>query len=532
MIRSLFLSLAFASLASAHICMWSPRQRGAIALDSPGDPSCSHKGPSPCGGVASSGAVTKYTAGQAVTVEFQQSLNHFYGSARASACLHARATGGFGLRDDAMIVLQGDSSDARPFAHSLTLALCVVFVYAVLLLVSLVVSPNPGYLSVQIAKGSDPLEPDFSYQFGSVVPDWNAMDEVAFANISVSGVMPAFECEACVLRLTYASNNPGENDTSTLFFQCADIVIGGAEETTTNLWPELPSGPAASASASAPAAHAHKRSAAASDDSGCCTVPQWESLYYTAGGVPFSGAGSIHYDATNRLIMSVTQIGTSTSQDWEAHYSNFSSGIEWRYRSVGGVESCSAYGLDEWNAWCYGAGQNEAWTDSILIGGQWVSVYANELADWSWGVAQGSQQGDECTPVFRQHGPSAILQEYFNLTTGIAQPAVFVAPAACHMHAKDTQLRQAWEMQQGSDLEAVREFSKRLPRAPAAAGAAAGTAGTKAHLSPSVAAASKPTHKKHGGHKKHSSSHARGAMKLPHEHAKPIAHPQPKKKGQ
>ena len=103
-------------LASAHICLYEPRQRGAMVLDSPGDPSCSHKGPAPCGiGAAPPAApVASYVAGASVTVFFQQSLNHFYGK-------------------------------------------------------------SPGNLHLQIAKGPNPQESDFNFDFGQVVPDWNAM---------------------------------------------------------------------------------------------------------------------------------------------------------------------------------------------------------------------------------------------------------------------------------------------------------------------------------------------------------------------
>ena len=38
-----------------------------------------------------------------------------------------------------------------------------------------------------IAKGSNPSPADFTYTFGSIVPDWNPMDEISWANITVSG---------------------------------------------------------------------------------------------------------------------------------------------------------------------------------------------------------------------------------------------------------------------------------------------------------------------------------------------------------
>ena len=37
-----------------------------------------------------------------------------------------------------------------------------------------------------IAKGSNPSPADFTYAFGSIIPDWNAMDEISMHNVTVS----------------------------------------------------------------------------------------------------------------------------------------------------------------------------------------------------------------------------------------------------------------------------------------------------------------------------------------------------------
>jgi hypothetical protein len=78
--------------ASAHVCMFSPPQRGAqnMKLDHPGDNSCAHKGPEVCGGVPAGPVVASYTAGSMVTIAFQQNLNHFFGTIHFFSCCSSR----------------------------------------------------------------------------------------------------------------------------------------------------------------------------------------------------------------------------------------------------------------------------------------------------------------------------------------------------------------------------------------------------------------------------------------------------------
>src|SRR5687767_4378719 len=81
--RTILVSLSLiliAQFAYAHICMFAPMQRGDMVLDQPGHNSCAHKGPDPCGGVDSMGVVTTLITGQPFLVEFQQNLNHWYGT--------------------------------------------------------------------------------------------------------------------------------------------------------------------------------------------------------------------------------------------------------------------------------------------------------------------------------------------------------------------------------------------------------------------------------------------------------------------
>ena len=77
--RLLSALLALAALtcgAFAHICIDYPRQRGDFAINIPGSPACYRRKPV-CGGPAAGAPKTTWTAGEAVTMRFQQNLNHY-----------------------------------------------------------------------------------------------------------------------------------------------------------------------------------------------------------------------------------------------------------------------------------------------------------------------------------------------------------------------------------------------------------------------------------------------------------------------
>ena len=83
-------ALMLASAAEAHICMWAPRQRGAVDISGPAEDPCYRK-VGPCGTNTMS-TVTTMTAGQLYTVEFQQNANHCTDACRGVLCGGARAT--------------------------------------------------------------------------------------------------------------------------------------------------------------------------------------------------------------------------------------------------------------------------------------------------------------------------------------------------------------------------------------------------------------------------------------------------------
>ena len=358
--------------------MFSPQQRGAMVLDQPGDPSCAHKGPEPCGKVPPGPPMTNYKPGQQAEIQFQQNLNHFY-------------------------------------------------------------FEKPGRLIVQIAEGPNPSESDFSYFFGQAVADFNAMDEIFMANISVAGQMPPQPCTHCVLRLTYASNNPDENDTSTDFYQCADIAIVGSSVSDFLEQDEL-------------AIDVPSKENSFGD---CCAPPQFEANFQTGSNfLPETGTGRYVYDSINKFVY--VEVPTRGRAGTNQHWANFTSGIEWNYDPVSG--QCEPYGLDLWNDWCYGTTQNELFDSSITIGNQVMNKYVHKAADFTW-VA--TQPLDGCLPVMRSRSITGEVTIYSDVVDKISDPAIFVPNPTCHLH-------HGWKIAQSGSIDEIRAFAKTLPRGPLA----------------------------------------------------------------
>lgn len=125
----LLLCISGLALVSAHMCLFSPPQRGDMHLDVPGDASCAHFGPDVCGSVAAGAVSASYEAGSQVFISFQQNLNHF---------------------------ASGPTEKG-----------------------------TPGFFSVQVAPGSSPAPDQFEDVAGQIL-DSNVMDEVWIGNFTVS----------------------------------------------------------------------------------------------------------------------------------------------------------------------------------------------------------------------------------------------------------------------------------------------------------------------------------------------------------
>ena len=172
-IMLLHTALVFALAASAHICLFAPRQRGNLSSPlMPGDETCYRRTPY-CGGVAPGAPSASYVAGSEIDVHFQQNLNHWVGD-------------------------------------------------------------NPGFFDVAVAYVRDPKEADFEVL--SSFKDYAAHDMVSPTNFSLTVKLPPSRATAHgVLRLRYVSHNKDEvdpkNNTEAIFYNCADIeVLAAAQE--------------------------------------------------------------------------------------------------------------------------------------------------------------------------------------------------------------------------------------------------------------------------------------------------------------
>ena len=147
----------------SHLCVWSPMQRDAFDISTPGARACYRK-PGPCGNINATSASprTSLVAGSTFNIEFQQNLNHYY-------------------------------------------------------------TVKPGALDVSFANGLNPAESDFRVLHS--FPDYNAMNQITQTNFSIAVQLPSEACDQCVVRVRYLTNNPEEDDHGTTFHQCSDIKL-------------------------------------------------------------------------------------------------------------------------------------------------------------------------------------------------------------------------------------------------------------------------------------------------------------------
>ena len=84
---------------------------------------------------------------------------------------------------------------------------------------------NPGRLQADFAEVADPTEEDF-YPLGEPIADWNGYNMITQTNFTIPVQIPNIDCEHCVLRMRYISQNPTEDHGgSPTFHQCADVSV-------------------------------------------------------------------------------------------------------------------------------------------------------------------------------------------------------------------------------------------------------------------------------------------------------------------
>ncbi len=117
------------------------------------------------------------------------------------------------------------------------------------------------------------------------------MNEMTATNFTIKVVIPNVDCEHCVVRLRYESQNPMEEDQGTTFHQCADVRVVKSD----------PAQPAAKAATTVAAATAPK-SELNSTLSECCAAQQFTVEGYETGSWRKPTSKKIYFDAVNRFL--------------------------------------------------------------------------------------------------------------------------------------------------------------------------------------------------------------------------------------
>ena len=257
-----------------HLCMWQPMQRGNFSLVTFGSHDCYRK-IAPCGGFNSSTSKqrTIIKAGSTYRIEFQQEVNHYY-------------------------------------------------------------PVNPGRLDISFALGLDPNEEDF-HELNSF-NDYNPMNHNTQTNFSIEVQLPNIECEQCVLRVRYLTNNPTEEDEGTTFHQCSDIQL-------------------VNHSNSIEEKRIFSKVEGKMDRHDCCAPSSFEmSFIHSIPDVELTSSGRIYYDKTRQQMrLSMNSQGIEYNM-----WMNFTSGKQ--YLENINERSCRLIGLNLWNDWCYGNTFNQS----------------------------------------------------------------------------------------------------------------------------------------------------------------------------
>ena len=356
--KSVLLPAAMLAAVEAHVCMWSPLQRGgAFELVIPGQSICYLKQPS-CGGTTAGPPLTDLTGGSQFELLFQQNLNHFY-------------------------------------------------------------QENPGKLIADFATVPNPTEDDFFALEGTdQVADWNGMNMITQSNFSLSVTIPNLDCDQCVLRMRYVSNNPTEDHGgSPTFHQCADVTVKKTESKT--------------ATVSTVAVSKNETTSSKTAGQDCCAPKQFTMEGYENSDWRNPTRLKYFFDAENELFRIDQDSGSGlTVKDGRFQmFNDFKAGIEYYYNV--NDDSCELYGLNLWNDWCYGSVNSQVWRSEARVGDQLADVWGMDGNDYYFTNTQQS-----CTPVSKARSSNGETTHYFNMVEGAPEKGFFDLPAACESELK------------------------------------------------------------------------------------------------
>lgn len=329
--------------------MWSPPQRGgAFEITIPGQHICYLKEPS-CGGVPSEAPAVTLTGGQDFTLLFQQNLNHFY-------------------------------------------------------------QENPGFLMADFSESSDPTSDADFYPIGDNIPDWQGLNMITQQNFTMTVTVPNIDCEHCVLRMRYVSQNPTEDHGgSPTFHQCSDVKIVKGTGADAN---KLSANP--------------KEETVTDETNDCCAPKKFTMQGYETSNWRNPTKLNYFFDSANQLfrIDSYSGEGTTAKNGHFQMFNDFKNGIEYYYNVA--TNNCDLYGLNLWYDWCYGAINHQVHRDEIRIGDETADVWGMDGNDFLW-----SNTRESCTPVSRFRPSTAETIFYYNLQSDYLPVDYFDLPQAC-----------------------------------------------------------------------------------------------------
>jgi len=260
------------------------------------------------------------------------------------------------------------------------------------------------------------------------VSDYNAMNEITQTNFTIPTIIPNVDCEHCVVRIRYISQNPTENDRGMTFYQCADVKVNK------------------NANVVAAPAVPQPLPPVTGGGEECCAPSQFTMEGYETASWRNPTYKKYFFDAPKQLFRIDTYSGKGTSNlDGSFQmYNNFTSGIEYYYNVA--ENSCDLYGLNYWADWCYGSVNTEKFDHSFNVGSEIADVWGqgpNDVFTWT-------NKRTGCVPLSMDRKDTGESTRYFNMKAGEPSPSVFELPAACVRSA-----------------EKMKADKKPLPKAPA-----------------------------------------------------------------
>lgn len=123
------------------------------------------------------------------------------------------------------------------------------------------------------------------------------MNEITQTNFSMKVTIPNVDCDHCVVRLRYLSQNPTENDRGMTFYQCADVKVVKSDLAAVSSVSKTLAAPV-------PAAKIN------TTELECCAPEQFTLEAYETASWRNPTAHKFYFDAVNKLFRVDTNSGS------------------------------------------------------------------------------------------------------------------------------------------------------------------------------------------------------------------------------